>query len=161
MKDIERLFLFGAGYTTLILSIYYAFAAITTGTTTVSVGRFFLILLFGFIIAGAEFAYKTFNFKRVLKCLVHYCILLLAFCLIFILGGFFEANSPSAVFAAVIIFTAFYFLLFAVVYFVRKGIARSDEALESRRKKNSVVSKATKKQEEEYTPRYQSYGDDI
>ena len=144
MRRINKLFLTGCGYSVLILSLFYAFAAISKFVSqSIAPGQFILIVSFGFIISLAEFMYEELKVKKIYKCLIHYGILLVAFCLIFIVSGNISAQKPSAIFVAIILYTILYFTVWAIVHFARKAINYADDKLETKSKETSKLSKKT------------------
>lgn len=136
MRRIHKIFLTGCGYAVLILTLFYAFAAISKFVSTaIAPKQFALILSFGLIIALAEFMYEQLKLKTVFKCLIHYGVLLAAFCFIFIMSGNISTKRPSAVFVAIILYTFLYFIIWTVVHFSRKAINLMDKKLESKASK--------------------------
>ena len=148
----------GAGYTILIMTFFYIFAlSANLESTAIGVGKFFLILAFGMITAIAELIYELLSLRKVFKCLIHYAILLAAFCIIFIAGDFFNITGPASVFVAITVFTLIYAVCVGIVYLVRRGVAGADKAIDSRINKGSSDSgKASKKKQDKnnYTPRF-------
>ena len=143
MRRIHKLFLVGCGYAILILTLFYAYAAISDFISpAIAPGQFALILASGLIISLAEFMYEELKLKKMLKCIIHYCVLLVSFCLIFIISGKISTKRPAAVFIAIMLYTLLYFLIFAIVHFSRKAINKMDDKLES--KKASKDKKAKK-----------------
>ena len=131
MRRINKLFLTGCGYAILILTLFYAFAAVSNFVSrSIAPGQFALILAFGFIISLAEFMYGELKMKQALKCLIHYAVLLVAFYVIFVISGNISVQRPAAVFGAIVIFTALYFAVYAIVSLVRRAINRADDALD-------------------------------
>lgn len=152
MKKITDLCLKACAYTTLILALYYLVTAIVGASNTwLPSARFFLILLFGFIISFAEYLYKLLSIKPVLKFLIHYTVLLCAFFIIFIISGNIVVKGAATVFASISLFTVFYFLLYFIVHYVGMLIGKLDE-------KNAKTSNKSKKSKDkaEYTPRYKA-----
>ena len=138
MRRFHKLFLTGCGYTVLILALFYSFAAISNFVSpAITLGQFGLILASGLIISLAEFMYEQLRIKKAYKCLIHYFVLLVAFCLIFIISGKISAERPAAVFVAIILYTFLYFLILAIVHFSRKAIGRVDDKLDAKAKKNT------------------------
>ena len=141
MRKIERLLLTACGYSIFILTMFYVFAVLTNFTSPAIIpSQFALILLFGFIIALAEFLYNILKLKQALRCFIHYGILLLAFCIIFIISGNI-ASKPSAVFVAVIIFTMLYFTTWGTVKLVRKTVTKADDYLDRKETSKSPIRK--------------------
>ena len=133
MKRLEKTLLAGCGYTVLILTLFYAFAAISEFTSAaITLPRYLLIVSFGFIIALAELMYKSLNLKNWLRGLIHYGVLLTAFIAIFIVSGNIKSGRASAVFAAIVIFTMLYFAFWGVIHLVKKTIMIADERLDAR-----------------------------
>ena len=152
MRRINRIFLTGCGYAVLILSLFYAFAAISKFVSqSIAPRQFILIVSFGFIISLAEFMYEELKIKKALKCLIHYAVLLLAFCLIFIVSGKISAQKPSAVFVAVVLYTILYFTVWSIVHFVRKAINCADDKLDAKKEK---IKSEKKNNKEAYKPLY-------
>ena len=133
MRRINKVFLTGCGYAILILTLFYAFAAISNFTSqSIAPGRFALILAFGFIISLAELMYEELKLKKVYKCLIHYVVLLVAFCIIFIVAGNISSQRPAAVFGAIVIYTVLYFFLYAIIRMARRAINVADDKLDAR-----------------------------
>ena len=152
MKRINKLLLNGCGYSVLILTLFYIFAAISKFTSlSIAPGQFALILSFGMIISLAEFLYESLSIKTLYKNLIHYFVLLAAFCVIFIISGNIKAQNPSVIFVATVIYTLLYFTVLAIVHFVRRAISSADDRLSSK----------TPKKKEEKKQAYKSlYKDD-
>ncbi len=153
MRNIEKILFHGSAYTLLLLTIYYVFSSFNTPSPTVSLTRFLLIALFGFIIAAAEFVYSMTELKKWLRYLIHYAILLVAFCVIFLTGGFIENRGPATIFALIIIFTAFYFAILGLALLIRRSVKRADDKLDRTVEKREQKAKA-KKEENQYKPRF-------
>ena len=144
MRRINKLFLSGCSYAILILTLFYIFAAISGFTSqSIAPAQFALILFFGFVISLAEFMYEELKLKNPWRALVHYGVLLVAFCLIFIVSGNISAQRPSAIFGAIFIFTALYFTIYAIVHFARLAINRADDKLDEKTKAKSKKQKKT------------------
>lgn len=133
MRRIHKLFLVGCGYTVLILSLFHLYAAVSNFVSpAIAPGQFALILASGMVISLAEFMYEHLKIKKVLKCIIHYCVLLVAFCLIFIISGKISAQRSAAVFVAIMLYTFLYFFIYVIVHFARKGIDLMDNKLEAK-----------------------------
>ena len=150
MKRLEKTLLAGCGYTVLILTLFYAFAAISEFTSAaITLPRYLLIVSFGFIIALAELMYKSLNLKNWLRGLIHYGVLLTAFIAIFIVSGNIKSGRASAVFAAIVIFTMLYFAFWGVIHLIKKTVKVADERLDTRAPKIKETKPA-----KEYKPLY-------
>ena len=144
MRRINKLVLTACAYSILILSLFYIFAAVSQFVSkSIAPGQFALIVTFGFVISLAEFMYEELKVKKVLKCLVHYGVLLVAFCLIFIVSGNISVQRPSAVFGAIVIYTVLYFAVYAIVHFLRRAINKADDSLDKRTAQKTVKTKKT------------------
>jgi fatty acid desaturase len=114
-------------------------------------GRFFLIMLFGFIISLAELVYEELKFKFIVRGLIHYAILLCFFFIVFVLSGNLVIKGAATVFAAVIIFTLLYFAVYAIVHFSGKVISELDRKLDKKSNADKAKKQTNKKT---YTPRF-------
>ena len=154
MKKIEKTLLFGASYSVLIMTVFYLFA-LASGFTSTSVDAktFFLCLGFGMLISVMEQVYKALSIGAVFKALIHYAVLLFAFCIIFVsIGGISETGGTS-VFVSIVVFTFLYFSLYLLIHFLRRGINKCDTAIEKRQVKKQKTS-AKKDTKKPYTPLY-------
>lgn len=149
MSRIEKLILRGAGFTVLFMLIYFTLAAIMGfGGEGMSTGRFFLILLFGYILAMANFVFENAPIKIWLKRLCVYAISALAFFFIFVLGTA-VGETGAKIFAAMVIFTAIYGIGLLVAILIGRTLV---EYKPSGRKKSVKSEKKTDKKP--YKPLY-------
>ena len=151
MKKIENLLLQAAGYTVIILFLFFIFAA--TGDFTkaaITFPQFATILCFGVTISVAGLIFKLDSIKKWIRILIHYAVLLAAFTVIFIITGNLVSGGTGTVFSAVVIFTFFYAIIAALVYFVGRFIKSADKKVDIKARRNTKP--AAKK--EEYTPRF-------
>ena len=154
MRKIEKLFLTGCGYSVLILSLFYIFAAITEFVNpAIKPGQFVLILLFGMIISLAELLYDILKVKKVFKCLIHYAVLFVAFFMIFVISGNIISTKAAGVFIAVVVYTFFYFFIWLITNLVRRTIGIADNKLESKFRK---ITNEKKPQKNEYKSLYKT-----
>lgn len=140
MKKLERLLLRGSGFSVLFLIIYYSIAAMMSfDDVTVGAGRFFTVLLFGYLLAMADFVFSGLSINVWLKRLGIYAVSAAAFVFIFIVGGGL-GTSAAKIFAAIIIFTAIYAIGLAVILLIRRTLrgaeAKSKKRNEPEKKKN-------------------------
>jgi len=135
MSRIEKMLLRGAAFTVLFILIYFALAAIMgIEGVTVGAGRFFLILLFAYILAMADFVFEGIERMNIwLKRLCIYVISMLAFFFIFILGGNMKTTG-GAIFAALIIFTAVYSVGLGTVLLVKRTVSKNTKPKSSKEK---------------------------
>ena len=133
MRRINKLFLTGCAYTVIILALFFIFAAISkVATAEISPRQFTLVLAFGMIISCAEFMYEALKIKKIYKCLIHYFVLMIAFYVVFIKFGKLSSQGPARVFVAIFLYTAFYFIVWTIVHFLKKGINKADDALDKK-----------------------------
>jgi len=149
MKKIEAVFLSGCAYAIAIIALFFGFAAISNlAEARIGVGQFFLILLFGQIISIAGYILKNASWHIFIRYALHYLVLFLAFCIIFIVNGNINSKGGSAIFSAAIIFTFFYALVFLLIYVVKKSLKTVEK---------KIPVKASEKQNNKnksYTPRF-------
>lgn len=150
MKRIQSLLLGTAGYTVLILLLFYIFTTISGfAESKIGFAMFGLILLFGALISFADMLLYIEALKKPLRIIIHYIALLIAFSVIFIGSGNIAAQGAAAIFSAVVVFTALYAVIFVITYFARKGIARLDTVIDRRKPAPSQKSKKS-----DYKPLY-------
>lgn len=153
MRNIEKMLYHGSAYTLLLLTVYYIFSSIVSENAAVSVTRFLLIALFGFIVAACELINAMTEIKAWLRRLIHYAVLLVAFSIIFISGGFIDFRGPETVVAVILVFSAFYFVLFTLIVLIRKSVSKADDKLEKISNEKSKK-KASDKEKNKYKPRF-------
>lgn len=135
MRRIHKIFLTGCGYTVLILTLFYLFAALSKFTSqSIATGQFLLILFSGLAISMVEFLYESIKLKKIFRSAIHYFVLLIVFCLVFVISGKISAQSPAAIFIAIVIYTLLYFFILTIVHFVRKAINFADDKLDTKSK---------------------------
>lgn len=148
MKKLQSTLLVGSAYTIFILIIFYLFAIIGQLTLpAITFPTFLVILVFGMIISFSENIFYIKSLKFTFKVMIHYALLLIAFCSIFIFSGNLKSEGPGAIFVAVVIFSFLYAAMFTLVYFIRKWIGRLDKKIENFNQK---------KAKEETKPKYKS-----
>lgn len=150
MKRIQSILLGAAGYTVLILLLFYIFASVSGFTESeIGFGMFALILAFGVLISLADRLLYLDALKLPVRIIIHYAALMVAFSVIFIGSGNIAARGAAAIFVAAVVFTALYAVIFVIAYFVRKGVRGLDTALDRRMPKQNAKKKNT-----EYKPLY-------
>ncbi len=151
MKKIENLLLKACGYTILILVLFYLFAVISDFIeAAIAFPTFALIFGFGVLISLAGIIFEINSLKLIWKTLMHYAVLLIAFCVIFVISGKISSAGPSAIFSAIIIFTFLYAIVFAIAYVAQRAIAKAD----ARVARNVSGNGKEKKEKREYKPLY-------
>lgn len=156
MEKLGKIILHGAGYTVLYLTIYYCLGGMigaSVGATDIKIGagKFFITLLFGYVIALTNFLFKSIKMKPWLSRLLAYGVSLLAFFTIIILV--YKLNeTPARVFVGLLLFTAFYFAILGISALVRRTLMADGKNT----KKGPNPAKNSKKEEkkEAYKPRY-------
>jgi len=154
MKKIERLLLEACAYSTFILFFFLLFTLPESDKIGgVTLGTFLLILMFGIVISLAGGILKLKDMKLRYKILIHFPVLFIAFCTVFMLSGNLWIDSPGSVFSAVFIFAFLYALTFGVFILIKKFVAKADRKLDkSLAKKREENEK--KKAESAYKPLY-------
>ena len=133
MKKIENLLLHSTAYTVLILLIFYIFGAASDFTDAyISFPTFLTILGFGAIISVAGMIFSIKKIHLALRALIHYIVLLVAFCVIFITTGNISSGGQGAIFISVAIFTVFYFTIFAISLAVISAVRKADENIDKK-----------------------------
>ena len=149
MKRAERFLLHTCAYTVLVCALFLIFMAISGfSEASLNIGRFFLILLFSFLISVAGIILGLKGWHPVLRVAIHYTVLLAAFFFVFVISGNINASGGGAIFSAIIVFTFLYVVFSLIVYSVKKSITAVDKSLEKRGKKAFSNKSST------YTPRY-------
>ena len=117
MKKIEETILKACGFSVLILLLFFAFAASTNYSSAfINFSTFAVIVGFGFLISLASLVLQIKKLNVIVRFLIHYTTLLIAFCAIFLSIGNIGSGSSSKVFVAIILFTIFYVVLFGISY---------------------------------------------
>lgn len=148
MNYIKRLLLHSCGYTVLTCIIFYLFAiALQYSTATMSIGRFFTILLFGLIIACAELIFLPKSLHVVIKYALHYAVIFAAFFIIFLTIKTEDGTpfSPSFIFAALTIFTFGYILIVGGVRLTQHLVSKNKKVAPQTSKSNISSSKKRRK----------------
>ena len=145
MKHIYKFILEGCGLSVLITSIFFVFEGIASPeiTPALPISRYFLILLFGFIVVGANLLFNIKNLNRLAALAIHYLAIFVAFLTVFV--GL-DGMTAKKFFIYAVIFTILYAIIFAVVISVKKLTSKADDRISAR-------TPASKKQAE-YKPRY-------
>jgi len=145
MKLLEKFFYHACAYTVAISVLFFIFAAFTDlESISISIGRYFLIVAFGFFISGAEFIFST-KLHTIIKYSIHFISLFIAFFFIFVgIGTASNGFSAPFVFSAVIIFTLIYFIIFLCVFLAKRVAKRV----------SSTEAKKTEAAKESYQPRF-------
>ena len=150
MKRLEDFLKSSCTYTVVILAFFYIFAATNNfGDHGISFGRFALITLFGAVVAAAEYLFLL-KVNKLVSVALHYCVLLFAFSMIFVVSGV-VGGAESKIFVALIVFTLFYAIIFLAFYFAKRGLAGLDSRLNKKMPQKKTV-KPEKKGE--YQPRF-------
>lgn len=154
MKKLQSTLLAGSAYTVFILVIFYFFAIIGQLTLpAITFPTFLVILVFGMVISFSENIFYIKALKFPFKVMIHYALLLIAFCSIFIFSGNLKSEGPGAIFVAVVIFSFLYAIMFISVHFIRKWIGKVDRKIENFNQK-----KANKDKKPEYKSLYKNGG---
>lgn len=146
MRIFEKILLKSCLYTVLILTLFYSFASIGKLTSAaIGFGTFALIYLFGLIISLTDLVLSVERLRYVFRLAIHYSVLLIVFCIVFVNMGKISLKSAGAVFTSIVIFTLLYGVLLTVVYIFQRFAKKGDDFIESRSQKRTENN--TKKQE--------------
>ena len=130
MKTLKNILLSGCTYAVVIISLFFAFAAISDFTEAkLSAGRFFLMLFFGHVVACAGYILRTASWHAVIRYPLHYVTLFLAFYIIFILALSTEKRNGAAMLIAVVIYTFFYILIMILEFLLKKTFAFIEKSI--------------------------------
>lgn len=145
MKLLEKFFYHACAYTVAISVLFFIFAAFTDlESISISIGRYFLIVAFGFFISGAEFIFST-KLHTLIKYAIHFVSLFIAFFFIFIgIGTASNGFGAPFVFSAIIIFSIIYFIIFLCIFLAKRVAMRV----------SSAEAKKAEVKKENYQPRF-------
>ncbi len=151
MKKIEKFIKTACTYTVLMLVALYLFALVMKLTSNgINFGKFALVVAFGAVLAAAEYIYKLESIGKIWQTVLHYCILLFSFTVIFTWSGM--LGKESDMFASFFVFTFLYFLVFGafalVKYLTKIG-----------NKKGKADFPASAKAKSSYKPRFDNSDD--
>ena len=130
MKRIQQLLLNACAYTVALLLVLYVFAALSDVSSGISFGRFALVFTFGAAIALASVILKSQSVSRPIGVIIHYSLLLLAFIVLFVVIG--GISNGGKIFAAIVVFTFFYALVFALAVLVNRSVKVADKRLDKK-----------------------------
>ncbi len=146
MKIFENLLLKASGYTILILTIFYSFAAFDgSGNNSIAFSTFLTVLAFGILISVTTMILGLKNRPLFLRLILHYGSLLAAFLIVFVASGRISLETPAKIFSGVIIFTLLYSLIFASIYLIRKSVKAIDRKMDKKEKKAAYKSRYSDK----------------
>ena len=150
MKRLESIILSGCAYTVAIVALFFGFTAISNfAEARIGAGQFFLILLFGQIIAVAGYILKNAYWHVFIRYALHYLTLFLAFCVIFIVNGNIKSSGGGAILSAAVIFTFFYAIVLLLIYAIKKSLSTVEKKLPKKEPQKQKKEKNTN-----YTPRF-------
>jgi hypothetical protein len=137
-------------YSTALLCGFFAFASLfMPGEVLMPAASFFTILAFGAIMSGTDLLTGVLNIHRAFKLVIHYAVLLIAFCTVFIFLSEVSFNDGGIV-IAIVLFTVLYFGVRGIHYLVTKNIDGSKIA----RTPSKKAAKQNKSVSEDYKPRF-------
>ena len=122
MEKLKRIALNACAFTVLINMLFFAFAKIT-GLSEIKIDflHFFIILLFGVVIAITNTVFELPKLHIVFKFIIHYVVLLIAFYIVFINFGNVKSSGISTVFVTVIIFSFLYVFISLIVWLLKRA----------------------------------------
>lgn len=124
MKQLEKFFSHACMYTVFISIAFYIFSdMVNTKGLSMSFGRFLTIFAFSMMISSMEYIFSVTRIPKILKYLIHYLILCIAFNVVFLSirksNSDFVFNS-STIFAAIVLFSFGYAAFFLFAYLFKK-----------------------------------------
>ena len=142
MKKLENLILRACGFAIVILTLFYTFVTATNSNKTdIDFANFSLILGFGLLISLASMILEIKSIKLPLRIFIHYVVLLITFCVVFIPNGNISPENnneaPSKLFTAIVLYTISYAVLFSLFAGFKKLINAIDNKIDSRTNKNN------------------------
>ena len=145
MKRIYKLILEACGLSVLITSIFFIFEKISSPdiTPALPIGRYFLILLLGFIVVCANLLFGIRTLHKIVALLIHYLAIFTTFLITFV--GF-NGMTPTKFFIYIVMFTIFYAIIFAIAIGVKILSAKADAHISAK--------SPTPKKTTEYKSRY-------
>ena len=153
MKKLESLLFHTTAYTVLILLMFYIFGVASDFTDAyISFPTFMTILGFGALISLASMIFSIKKIHMALRTLIHFVVLLIAFCVIFISAGNISSGGQGAIFIAIAIFTVFYLSIFAISFIIISTVRKADANIDKKIKAETQKLQKKKK----YKPLYKS-----
>ena len=145
MKHIYKFILESCGLSVFITSIFFVFEGIASPeiTPALPISRYFLILLFSFIVVGANLLFSIEKLNKLATLAIHYLAIFVAFLTVFV--GF-AGMTAKKFFIYAVIFTILYAIIFAAVICVKKLTTKAEDRISSKT--------PTSKKSTEYKPRY-------
>lgn len=144
MKKTEKIILESCAFAMLLIGAFFLISWIGMPdiTPAIEIGKFFLILIFSFVINIARLLFGVKRLPKLAALSIHYAIALLAFSLIFVSP---EQLVGARIFILWVSFTIFYAILFAASVGIKHLANKIDTAAEK---------KGAKKEPAEYKSRY-------
>ncbi len=130
MKHARRILCAGCIYTTAITLLIFAVAALIgnaegLGTkSALGVGQYLLIMLFSFLIAGADTLLFLPTLRLPIRILLHYAVVLTGFLTVFSVAGNLKLDSGARIFVSVVLFSFFYAAVMAAVLSLARALGK-------------------------------------
>ena len=121
MKHARRILTSGCIYTTAITLLIFAAAALIKNAegikenAAIGGGQFLLIMLFSFLIAGADTLLFLPSLRLPIRILLHYAVTLTGFLVVFSVAGNLKLDTGARIFVSVVLFSFFYAAVMAAV----------------------------------------------
>ena len=146
MKRLERGLLYGSFYTVFLLLIFYLYAFLASFDSLVmSIGNFFLILLFGFTVSLVRELMPMLPLNKPWLHIIEYFLLLTVFCVVFFSSGSFKYERFTDILVAAVVFTLLYAILLLGNFLI---------SLCAKLPEKSTVKEKQKEEKKSYTPLY-------
>ena len=137
-------------FTALYFSLYFIVLISNDNGDRTSFAQAFLILLSSVIISASCEIFTVKSLSKIVKVLINYLTLLIAFFVVFVTAGKVKVDEPKDVFVTSVIFTFIYAIVFAVTYLLRCWLFSG----KNREKAKQYPTNSTKS-EGSYTNRFQ------
>ena len=114
-------------FTALYFSLYFIVLISNDNGDGTSFAQAFLILLSSVIISASCEVFTVKSLSKIVKVLINYLTLLIAFFVVFVTAGKVRVNEPKDVFVTTVIFTFIYAIVFALTYLLKCWLFSSDK----------------------------------
>lgn len=126
MEKVKSVLLNSSFYTVIISFVFFAFAELTgLSEARIDLFHFFIIFVFGMLIATVNLFLSTFNFNILLKKIIHFIVLFTAFLIVFINFGNVSNFGVSTVFVTLVIFSLTYIIASVIAWLIKKALNKS------------------------------------
>ena len=145
-KKIEKIIFHTCAYAVITSVLFFIFAAIAgMESTSISIGRYFLIIGFSLLIALSELIFGIKALNKLVCYLIHFSALFIAFLVVFILINE-QSFKPSFILSSLVIFTLCYALILGLTHLYKR--------VRTKAAKHDATAKSKEKSQPTYTSRF-------